>query len=386
MGAVAESVPASPPDPLHELVHALGTGQQGWTDSLGRILGRPVQVRAVQPDHGDGLKRHGMTRSVRLVVADPGGATSTYFVKVPDEELYGETLRCDRARELVWRLEGYPAIPGHVVCRHSARITPYGLAPLDPVQSAPAGATWCVLEPAVSGVLLADRLADLDPAVGGRDAELLAGFLARLHQPVPDDGRRYRRSLRDTLMNATFRLLDSSMAYWDRLPAERERIEHHLARWRIRLSGRVDRLRRTHNDFHPWNIFLDGDRVRVVGARLPGMGDPADDLAALLVNYLWFSLRRCHRFTGCYLAAYREVWRGYQELTGDAECAAVFPPFLAKRLLVILNPVYYPDQPEPLVRALTALTLAVLAEDLDALNDPASIAEIVGPIGDGPTQ
>lgn len=361
---------------LDELIRALGTTPERWSTAMSELLSLPVEVTGVDTDYETGAKKHGMTRSVRVAVVKPGGDTAAFFLKTPHEALYGETLLSDRARELAWRMEGYSRIPGHV------QVNAVSLDGDRLVRVDRPAADWCLMEPEIPGDLLADRLVCLDNGLHAKDAAALATYLAELHVPVQDDGTLYRRSIRDTLMNATFRLIDSSTERWGHRSAMHRELEHRLTDWRIRLPDE-GRLHRTHHDFHPWNIFLQGDTVTVTGARLPGTGDVADDLAALLVNYIWFSLRTHQAFQGAYRQAYHDTVQTYLGLSGNTFARDSYPPFLAKRLLVLTNPTYYPRQPGWIVDALLDLTMAVLREEMDALTELDGIAAIVeGPRGD----
>jgi hypothetical protein len=349
------------------LADPLGTDLAGWSAAFSAVLGRPVEVCRVEPDAGRAGKAHGMTRTVRVSVRQPDGGSGRYYLKVVDESLYGEALPEDRIREVVWRVRGYQGIPHHAGHAALAAIGPDGRL----VPAALGRGDYCLVEPELPGRSYVDVLAAADPGALPDSAELLADYLVELHVPVAGETRAmYLRAVRDTLMNAAFRLIDGAPAYWDGQPERRRRVERRLADWRVRLAGHHQRLRRTHNDFHPWNILLDGRQVRVLGARSPGVGDPADDLAALAVNYLLFSYRRLGDFGGVHQAAFERFWNRYRERSGDGRCADVFAPFLAKRLLVLLNPVYYPDHPRWLVEQLGRLLDLTLDEEVDVLADP----------------
>jgi Ser/Thr protein kinase RdoA (MazF antagonist) len=342
---------------LAALVERMDGDPRRWSDVVGRALGRPVEVRSAVPLGRQGGKALGMTASVELLVAEPGGGSARWYLKLPDESVYGEDLAADASREVAWRLEGYPRIANHVVCRKVA--LPEGC---------------CLLEPAVAGEPYWRRLARL--AEGGetaalRDARLLAEHLADLHRPLAGGtAPRYRRAVRDGLMNAAFRLIDAGDAFWYSWPALRAEVEHAFLDWRLRLGDHHRRLKVTHNDFHPWNLFLDGDRVNLIGARAPGFGDAANDVAALAVNYVWFGYLRDGDFTGVYRAAYEVFCGHYVALTGDRQLASVLPPFFAMRLLVLLSPLYYPDKEASVERQLRRLLPAVLHGRVDPLGDP----------------
>jgi Ser/Thr protein kinase RdoA (MazF antagonist) len=126
---------------------------------------------------------------------------------------------------------------------------------------------------------------------------------------------------------------------WERLAA----IERRCVSFRWRLRGRERRLRRTHGDFHPYNIlFREGDDFTVLDASRGGAGDPADDLAALTINYVFGAVV----YPGARRAGIEPVWTAfwdaYLEGSGDREALEVIPPFLAWRALVVASPVWYP--------------------------------------------
>ena len=155
-----------------------------------------------------------------------------------------------------------------------------------------------------------------------------------------------------------------------------------MVRWRWRLRDRAHRLSRTHGDFHPWNIlFREGTDFSVLDRSRGEWGEPADDVAALAINYLFFGMRKA--------AAPRRARRGravphacscdfldtYIEASGDYELLEALPPFLAFRALVLAHPRWYPDLPDT-VRS----DLAHLARSLTRLTrfDPADVSWLCG--------
>src|SRR5499426_3589563 len=75
-----------------------------------------------------------------------------------------------------------------------------------------------------------------------------------------------------------------------------EDIERTAVSWRWRLRTGTHRLSWTHGDFHPWNLlFRAGTDFSVLDRSRGEWGEPADDVAALGVNYLLFALRRRER-------------------------------------------------------------------------------------------
>ena len=133
--------------------------------------------------------------------------------------------------------------------------------------------------------------------------------------------------------------------------------------WRWRLKRRAHRLRQVHGDFHPWNIlFREGMDFTALDRSRGEWGEPADDVACLTLNYLFFSLQRDGRLAGDFEALWLLFWERYLERSGDGELLEVAAPFLAFRGLVMANPVWYPSLEAGLRRRLLGFALNVLAE------------------------
>lgn len=359
-----------PPEVIVAAAIAWFDDLEAWSRALSRLLGEPVVVTSVATAGEEKTKAHGMTDTVQLTVRC-GGHTRVAFLKTPREDMYGETLRADMARELEWRVEGYPWFTDHVRCAATGRLTVDGLTP------APSAGQPVMLEWAVPGARYADRLADPDRIGADRvalEARHICAAMVRMHRPVDGDAPSlYRRATRDSLINPIHRLLDSADSFWRGRSSLRAAVEDACGHWRLRLAQRHDRLRHVHHDFHPWNVFYDtaSHGVRYIGARLPGVGDPYDDVAAFAVNYLWLSHIRHGEVAGSYRAGFESFRRAYLDLTGDEADPATMTPFLAKRLLVLLHPVYYPAMPPGTVAWLAELLRLCLSDQVDLLRGAA---------------
>ena len=91
------------------------------------------------------------------------------------------------------------------------------------------------------------------------------------------------------------------------------------------------------------------------------MGDAADDVTCLTLNYLFFSLQRSGRLEGGFERLFRGFWDRYLERSGDAELLEVAAPFFAFRGLVMASPVWYPALDEALRAKVLRFVLNVLA-------------------------
>jgi aminoglycoside phosphotransferase family enzyme len=126
-------------------------------------------------------------------------------------------------------------------------------------------------------------------------------------------------------------------------------------RWRWKLRGNTGRLSRVHGDFHPWNIlFQEGTDFSVLDRSRGEWGEPADDVAALGINYLFFGVRKSEgrEVAEPFRSLFDRFMDTYVAGSGDAEIIRVLPPFFMFRALVLAHPRWYPTLPEPTRRAL----------------------------------
>jgi hypothetical protein len=126
-------------------------------------------------------------------------------------------------------------------------------------------------------------------------------------------------------------------------PARLARIEHRCLDWRWRLRGHSERLRRSHGDFHPFNIVCSkGARFTLLDASRGCKGDAADDFTALAINYVFFALQAPDAWRRGFAPLWRTFWERYLDASGEAvlEFAA---PFVCWRALVLGCPRVYPD-------------------------------------------
>jgi Ser/Thr protein kinase RdoA (MazF antagonist) len=141
-------------------------------------------------------------------------------------------------------------------------------------------------------------------------------------------------------------------------------VETLALKWRYRLRRRDERLRTIHGDFHPWNIlFASGVDFRVLDRSRGPFGDPADDVASLAMNYIFFALRTTGGFAGPFAELFRGFWSRYAERARDLDLPDVVAPYFAFRALVLANPLWYPKESETLRRRLFRFILGVLEAD-----------------------
>jgi len=200
-----------------------------------------------------------------------------------------------------------------------------------------------------------------------RKIESMTSYLAEIHSVKKDSRTLYRRKIRDTighgecLMGVLDTYPDGTLSYREMAEIEKKTVE-----WRARLKPKYKRLCRIHGDFHPGNIWFtsketgieetaeshrrvtaspsppDIDFILLDRSRGP-WGEPADDVTALTINYIFFSVKHHGEVKGPYLEGLKLFFDDYVRQTGDSEIYSVVQLFYAFRGVVVANPVFYPE-------------------------------------------
>jgi aminoglycoside phosphotransferase family enzyme len=102
-----------------------------------------------------------------------------------------------------------------------------------------------------------------------------------------------------------------------------------------------------HGDFHPWNIlFREGVDFTVLDRSRGEWGEPADDVSAMTMNYVFYSLQKYGKLTGIFENLFGLFWENYLQKTNDVEILEVVQLFYAWRGLVVASPIWYPHLEE----------------------------------------
>ena len=292
----------------------------------------------------EGLKGHGYGKPLCATFTEDG-VEKRVVVRTMSADSYGHDRRGDRIGNMTLCYDEFNSIPRHV------KALDLGAFARDGRMISIAGGEPFLVTEYVDGELYAHDLramAHLSVArpVDVERADALARYLAELHaHPAPR--ATYRRAIRDTVGSGEgiFGLADGypdgdRIATRERL----EKIELGAVHWRWRLRDHDGRAKRTHGDFHPFNLlFRAGTDLSVLDTSRGGAGEPADDVTCLTINYLFFALDARGRFDG----ALREIWnvfyRTYLALTRDDVLLELVAPFFTWRALVLASPAWYPD-------------------------------------------
>jgi hypothetical protein len=259
---------------------------------------------------------------------------------------FGHDRRADRAGLVLLAADTYPT-----VLRHSRVLDVGAVDARGELLSLAGAGELYLLTTYVEGTLYAHDLRRIEadrrstPADVDR-ARALASYLVDLHRTrIPGPKELYHRAVRD-LVGSGEGLFGIADSYPDEGSIPRARltaIEHRAVEWRARLRARAHRLARTHGDFHPYNLlFREGVDFTVLDASRGALGDPADDLAALTINYVFGAVISPGAWAGGIAPLWRAFWADYLAGSGDVEALEIIAPFFAWRALVVASPVWYP--------------------------------------------
>ena len=356
---------------------------------LEAVLRGPVEILALHPLNDASAPAgadpkgfgYGVPFEVSCLV---DGAPRTFVVsRTRVAQGFGHDYPADRAWQSIYGHTAYNGFPRHVrsvdvgCVRESGALVSLADAAefFQLVEKAEGRLYWLDLDR-----LLTEPLRPLDL----ERARALGAFLAEAHAVTRDEPTLYERRIRELVGHGEclMGILDSYPHPYPFLPpAACEAIERDAVSWRWRLRGRSQRLARAHGDFHPWNLlFRDGTDFSALDRSRGEWGEPADDVAALAINYLFFGLQKSAAADGEGVAdpfgmLFRAFLDAYTSAGADAELGAVLPPFLAFRALVIAHPRWYPTLTPGIRRALIGFAQRLMA---NGSVDPARLPEMLG--------
>ncbi|MFQ3574054.1 MAG: phosphotransferase [Thermodesulfovibrionales bacterium] len=309
------------------------------------------------------LKKFSNSRAIDIKRLGSGVHGTGFMIKVtPDngdetllvvKDLYphglGHDYPSDRASVFLMALDEYNNIPKHV-----RAIDVLGIDADGHIHSIGGNKEYYLLMEHVEGT---DYFNDLEsmkdkPSLTQSDKtkiETMVRYLVSIHSTKKEDKHLYWRKVRDTIGHG-----ECLMGVFDIYPdgtipyEEMAEIEKMCIDWRVKLKSRHHRLCQIHGDFHPGNIWFKGDNDFILLDRSRGpFGDAADDITALTINYIFYSIMYNARFVGAYREAFEEFFSQYISLSKDSELLEVLALFYAFRGAVVCNPIFYPKlQPE----------------------------------------
>jgi len=276
------------------------------------------------------------------------GVTKRVVLETMRSEGFGHDYVSDRAQVLLWQHSVFNKLPRHVRSLDVGAFTVKG----DGLKSLGDCGEFFILTELVDGKLYhfdLDRLKE-----SGQLNELdekrclaLSDYLVEIHRVKRDAPWLYVRRARELVGHG-----ECIMGLLDSYPHELDfvnesdliDIERDCIVWRWRLKREAHRLSQVHGDFHPWNVmFREGTDFTVLDRSRGEWGEPADDVTAMTINYIFYSLQKYGELGGVFEHLFHLFWKNYLEKTNDWEILEVVQPFYAWRGLVVASPIWYPN-------------------------------------------
>jgi aminoglycoside phosphotransferase family enzyme len=308
---------------------------------------------------GEGV--HGVGYSV---VFSWRGKTEKIIIKTLFHRDFGHDYFSDRAQVLLLANKSYNLMPNHV---RSIDVVGVGE---QLVSVGDCEEFFIVMEEAHGTTYFADLDRILTTGTltdGDREKCIqLADFMASLHAEKKEDPILYRRKIRDTVGHG-----ECIMGVLDTYPPvpfttheEITKFVQLAVEWWGKIKDRSHRLCVVHGDFHPGNIWWDHNRCTLLDRSRGIYGEPADDVACLSINYIFYGLKMHEdEFTGPFEELFNLFLNRYIERTADTEMWELMAPFYAFRTTVICNPLFYPDVTERARRNLFNFAMNLMEEE-----------------------
>ncbi len=289
---------------------------------------------------GEGVQGAGF-----LVEAGTKEGVKSYVIKGLFTEGLEHDYPADRAGVFLLDLDEFSNLPGHVKALDVLSEMEDGS-----IKSIGGGSEYYLLMERAKGKHYFHDLAAMasKEKLGGTDIQkikAMTSYLAKIHSVKKDSRALHWRKVRDTighgecLMGVFDTYPDGTMLYEDMADIEKKCID-----WRARLKPKYARLCQVHGDFHPGNVWFQNNKEFILLDRSRGpWGDAVDDITALTINYIFFSINHFGEMRGPYLEALNLFYNEYVRESGDNELYEVAAPFYAFRGAVVANPVFYPD-------------------------------------------
>lgn len=320
-----------------------------------------------------------------LVEVETEDGRRSYVLKDLSPEGLGHDNPSDRASVFLWALDNFNTLPKHiraldVVAQHEDGT----------LHSIGGGKEYFLLMEKADGENYFNDLTEFSKKDFLDDMDIkkikaMTSYLAGIHIVKKHSKTLYWRKLRDTighgecLMGVFDTYPDGTLSYDEMADIVKKSVD-----WITRLKPKYKRLSQIHGDFHPGNIWFTPpipplskggnggvDFVLLDRSRGP-WGDPADDITALTINYIFFSIKLYGSVKGPYLDGLRLFFETYVNLTGDHEIYEVVAPFFAFRGAVVANPIFYPELTSEQRRLIFNFVNNVLGDDkfeIEKVND-----------------
>jgi len=275
------------------------------------------------------------------------GEKKSYIMSTMNKNIYGHQFFYDRAKSLLLAHSCYNNLPKHVSSIDVGSFTQRGK-----FKSGGECEEFFLVREKVDGTLYFKDLESIKERkhltkLDKKRTKILAEYLANIHIRKKDTDALYKRRIRELLGHGEciMGLTDSYTTDMDfTTQDELKEIEKKCIDWRYKIKVKKERLCQVHGDFHPWNIlFRDNINFTVIDRSRGEWGEAADDLTALTINYLFYSLQTKGKLKDEFFELFELFWDTYLKKTNDKDVLSVVPPFYTWRGLVLASPIWYPD-------------------------------------------
>lgn len=299
------------------------------------------------------------------------GKTKRVILETMRSEGFGHDFPSDRAQILLWQHSSFNKLPRHVRSLDVGAFRADGSG----LKSFGGSGEFFLVTEYVDGSLYHndfDRLMETEQLTELDEQRCLAlsDYLVEIHKTKREAPWLYVRRARELIGHGecVMGLLDSYPPNLDFVhESDLIDIERNCTIWRWGLKRRTHRLSQVHGDFHPWNIiFREGIDFTVLDRSRGEWGEPADDVAALTINHILYSLQKFGKLTGAFERLFTLFMENYLQKTKDSEVLEVIQPYYAWRGLVVASPIWYPDlSSEVRVKLLNFVRNVLLHEAFD---------------------
>jgi hypothetical protein len=282
------------------------------------------------------------------VLEGPDGRDDLVFHTAAPNE-FGHERRSDRVAEMLLAWDTFGAVPRHVEAIDVGVVDEAGeLVSLASTSEAYLRANGAPYATELRAIAARGEVTDVEL----EHARSLARLLVEIHAASGSQEGAYVRAWRDPVGSGEgiAGIIDGygegGRGGVDVPGASRARlaeIEVACLRARQRHARRVVRLTRTHGDFHPFNVLFDGDRAVLLDTSRGSEGEPADDVACLAINFLFFGLEHRDRWASGLGRLWDAFFETYVRERPDPALFEVIAPFFAWRALVVTSPAWYPQ-------------------------------------------
>ena len=289
-----------------------------------------------------------------------------FVFKTLKGEALGHEYPADRAQVLLSAHASFNKLPGHVRSYDVGAITGKGAVSIGEAKD-----FFLVMEEVrgreywkdMNWILEVGKLEKSDL----ENARLLADYLAGIHGRKHDSPSLYMRKVREAVTNNELMMgvidiypRDVKFASSDELTG----LVKKTVDWWNRIKWKTHRLRAVHGDFYPGNILFSEKGELIIMDRSRGeYGEPAEDVACILINYIFYALRQRGKFEGPFAELSGAFLERYLEKTKDEEILSVIAPFFASRAVVVCCPPFYPQVPDGVRRKMFDFAWNLLDEE-----------------------